>query len=174
MIDLADVAGVQIIIPDPGVIIADGDERITAVGSGTNSLENEDDRGLVLKLSSGTTSVLFPGDITVRRELQLVEEKANLGAAILLSPHHGSATSNSAAFLQAVSPDWLVISSSASNNGRFPAQQTLDNARRLALSTITTAAAGTIFITLHGGECGYTLSSSGPSQPCFNVASRLR
>ena len=123
-------------------------------------LASEDDRGLVLRLTSGETSILFPGDIGVERELELVNKEVQLYSTILLSPHHGSATSNSPEFLAAVSPDWLIISNGDSQSRLFPAQKILDAAEKMGIPILSTAEDGTIVIKIDGGGEGYRLALS--------------
>lgn len=150
LVDKARIKGITIITPAAGVIIADDEEHISVLGNhGAAGLTSEDDRGLVVRFTSGGKSVLFPGDITTRRELKLVTAKTQLRSTILLSPHHGSATSNSPALLAAVSPEWLVISSAHSGYSQFPARKTLETARELEIPILNTAVDGTIVFEIH-------------------------
>ena len=159
LVDLARNAGTEIIVPEPGVVISDAAAQISVLGgSDPFTAGNEDDRGLVLRLKTGGTSILFPGDITIDRELHLIHHEKDLRTTILLSPHHGSATSNSPEFLAAVSPEWLIISSGISSSSHFPAQKTLESAKRLGIPTLNTARDGTIAITISGDGDGYLLT----------------
>ena len=59
----------------------------------------------VLRVSSGSRAALLVGDIEAPQEAKLVANApASLKADFLLAPHHGSKTSSSAAFLDAVQP----------------------------------------------------------------------
>ncbi|MBT8344805.1 MAG: DNA internalization-related competence protein ComEC/Rec2 [Desulfofustis sp.] len=159
LVNLARQEGIKIIVPEPGVVISEAGAQITALGGSVSTgMDNEDDRGLVLKLDVTETSVLFPGDITRNRELELVDTEGDLHTTLLLSPHHGSSTSNSQKFLSAVSPEWLVISSGISRTSRFPAQETLDSAKRLGIPVLNTATDGTITITILGDGEGYLIN----------------
>jgi len=76
-----------------------------ARGSPTNAIS------CVLRIRSGQASVLLAGDIEApqeRRLLALYEPQA-LRADVLLVPHHGSATSSTEAFIDAVDPRWAVF-----------------------------------------------------------------
>jgi len=99
-----------------------------------------------LKLITPTFSVIFPGDISSAQERKLAQTVPQLKANILLSPHHGSSTSNSAVFYKAVGPDYLVISAGKSKNSRFPSQKTLSTANKLGIHVLNTAKEGTISI----------------------------
>ena len=68
------------------------------------------DLGLVLKLSHGANSFLFPGDIERPAEKMLVEAGLPLRAQALLMPHHGLPSSGSREFLAAVSARQHIVS----------------------------------------------------------------
>jgi competence protein ComEC len=65
----------------------------------------------VLKVTDAQgRSALLTGDIEAEQEAQLVAHSApKLAAEVLIVPHHGSQTSSTAAFLQAVNPRVAVI-----------------------------------------------------------------
>ena len=54
--------------------------------------------------------ILFTGDIGRKVELQLVESGKDLRAEIVKVPHHGSKTSSSPEFLDAVRPQYAIFS----------------------------------------------------------------
>jgi competence protein ComEC len=65
-------------------------------------------------------SFLFPGDAEEEQEAMLLEHselKESLSANVLKVSHHGSDTSSSRAFLDAGSPEWMVISAGKKNVG---------------------------------------------------------
>ncbi|HNY85236.1 MAG TPA: DNA internalization-related competence protein ComEC/Rec2 [Candidatus Hydrogenedentes bacterium] len=74
------------------------------------------DNSLALRVSWEGLSVLFAGDIEKRGELALAA--GDCAAAVLKSPHHGSATSNSGALLRAVRPAAVVVSTRRTSRWR--------------------------------------------------------
>jgi competence protein ComEC len=78
------------------------------------------DAGVVLRLSWGDVSFLFAADIQARAERLLVESAVQLEATVLKVAHHGSATSSTDAFLDAVRPAVAVVSSGAGNRFGHP------------------------------------------------------
>ena len=68
------------------------------------------DDSVVLRLSYGAVTALLAGDIEGPAERALVKSGAALRADVLKVPHHGSRTSSSAPFIDAVRPACVVIS----------------------------------------------------------------
>jgi len=68
------------------------------------------DDSVVLRLVYGSVSVLLAGDIEQSAEDSLVQSGATLRADLLKVPHHGSRTSSTEAFIDAVKPKYAVIS----------------------------------------------------------------
>jgi competence protein ComEC len=75
----------------------------------------------VLRISNGAQTVLLTGDIEQRQEAQLLAAGAPLKADVLLVPHHGSKTSSSAAFLDAVAPSVALVQAGYRNRFGHPA-----------------------------------------------------
>jgi competence protein ComEC len=65
---------------------------------------------VVLRLVYGSVSILLAGDVEQSAEELLVQSGANLRADLLKVPHHGSRTSSTEAFINAVNPRYAVIS----------------------------------------------------------------
>ena len=79
----------------------------------------------VLRISTGTQTALLVGDIEQPQEAYLVDSGAELKAQVLLVPHHGSKTSSSAAFLDAVAPQWALVQAGYRNRFGHPAPPVL-------------------------------------------------
>ena len=95
---------------------------------------DENASSLVLRLDYQGFSALLTGDITSDVEAMLVEScPEKLDADFLKAPHHGSRSSNSTAFIRAVSPGRVCITSSKNNQFYFPHQETLKRYRNYGL-----------------------------------------
>ncbi|WP_374519182.1 DNA internalization-related competence protein ComEC/Rec2 [Undibacterium squillarum] len=78
-------------------------------------------RSCVLRIAYRDQVILLAGDIEAVQEdemLQMLPDK--LRANVLLVPHHGSGTSSTPAFLQAVQPEWAVFQLGYRNRYRHP------------------------------------------------------
>ncbi len=78
---------------------------------------SSNDRSLVVRVDVGGHRVLLPGDIEAAAESALLAAGAELRADLLKLPHHGSRTSSTARFLEAVGATLAVAS--APWQGRF-------------------------------------------------------
>jgi competence protein ComEC len=75
---------------------------------------------LVLRISYGARSFLLTGDMERAIEARLLASGANLHADVLKVGHHGSRTSSTQAFLNAVSPSVALISAGYENSFGHP------------------------------------------------------
>jgi competence protein ComEC len=79
-----------------------------------------------LRMSNGARSALLAGDIEQAQEARLAGDGANrLKSDVLLVPHHGSKTSSSAAFLDAVQPHIALVQAGYRNRFGHPAEPVL-------------------------------------------------
>ncbi|MQA41681.1 DNA internalization-related competence protein ComEC/Rec2 [Rugamonas aquatica] len=84
-------------------------------------------RGCTLKITAGGRSMLLAADIEAPQEAALLRRAgATLRADVLLAPHHGSGTSSTLAFLQAVRPHSVVFQVGYRNRYHHP-QQAVDD-----------------------------------------------
>ena len=88
---------------------------------GKVKLLTRNNNSCVLKVSNGSHSVLLTGDIEKEAESTLLaREKQQLNSDVIVVPHHGSNTSSTVAFIQAVSPQWALFPVGYLNRFRFP------------------------------------------------------
>ncbi len=111
------------------------------------STENKNDSCPVIKVSFNNFSFLFTGDISFDVEDDFVTTfGSELDSDILKVAHHGSKTSSSTQFLQAVTPDYAVISSG--NKFGHPTPEALQRLNEVNAKVLRTDTLGDIlFIT---------------------------
>ena len=110
------------------------------------------DGSIVARLSYGETSVMLTGDTTAETEKIILSENSKevLDSDILKVAHHGSKTSSSKAFVEAVSPEYALISDGKNNTYGHPHQQTLDTLSSLGIEVWRTDILGTIIMKSDG------------------------
>jgi competence protein ComEC len=112
---------------------------------------NVNNNSLVLKVSFGAKSFLFPGDIKARAEFELVSTKGDkLKSTVLLAPHHGSKTSSTERFLEKVEPETVVISSGWKYRFGFPHPSVLKRYQNKRCRILGTARDGAISMSTDG------------------------
>jgi len=96
----------------------------------------------VLRISNATQAVLLAGDIEQPQEAQLLAAAAPLRAEVLLVPHHGSKTSSSAPFLDAVAPHIALVQAGYRNRFGHPAPSVLERYAQRNVHLVDTAGCG--------------------------------
>jgi competence protein ComEC len=109
----------------------------------------------VLRITSATQSLLLTGDLPEKEEWELIKQNASLRATVLLSPHHGSKTSSSSAFLAAVQPEHVIISAGYRNRFGHPNTTVLNRYSALNLTVWRTDQAGAIQIRPNNSISGW-------------------
>jgi competence protein ComEC len=108
------------------------------------------DDSLVMELRFGGVSALLTGDIGRDVERMLLPSLDLLPTVILKSPHHGSGTSSSEAFIDAITPAVVVIGVGRANPFRHPLPEVLDRYRAAGARVLRTDRDGQIDITTDG------------------------
>jgi competence protein ComEC len=104
-------------------------------------------RGCTLHISAGGHSMLLAADIEAAQEAALVLGAAGkLRADVLLAPHHGSGTSSTPAFLQAVRPALGVFQVGYRNRYHHPKQEVYERYREMGIGRMRTDEDGAILL----------------------------
>jgi competence protein ComEC len=81
----------------------------------------ENDRGCVLRIATARFSMLLAADVEARAEGEmLARDRVQLRSDVLLIPHHGSKTSSTPAFIDAVAPSVGLLSVGYRNRFHHP------------------------------------------------------
>jgi competence protein ComEC len=103
----------------------------------------------VIQVIAGNHRLLLTGDIESAAESRLVEEYGeSLASNVLVAPHHGSKTSSSSSFLDAVQPDLVLIAAGYRNQYGFPHRNVIKRYQSNNISTFNTAHSGALSVTI--------------------------
>ncbi|MFZ4452402.1 MBL fold metallo-hydrolase [Salibacterium aidingense] len=97
--------------------------------NGYSDSEIRNSSSIVLQFTYGRSTALFTGDATVETEMEMMEEY-EVEADVLKVAHHGSATSSSPAFIQAVEPEAAVLPFDRGNSFGHPNAGVVTRLRR--------------------------------------------
>ncbi len=123
--------------PEPGI-------SLSFIAPCSESYEEKNDYSAVIRLTYEQTSFLFTGDAEKVSEQEMLTGGATLTADVLKVGHHGSKTSSHLEFLQAVQPQYAVISVGADNSYDHPHRVTLNKLNDLGITVFRTDENGTV------------------------------
>lgn len=119
---------------------------------------SENDNSCVLKIQSEQGAVLLTGDIEAAAEAWLVQTQGDqLKANVLIAPHHGSKTSSTLGFLQAVHPEYVLIPAGYRNQFGHPHSEVLQRYQQIEAHWLTSSDSGAITVDVKDGS--WTVSS---------------
>lgn len=130
-------------VPKTGDTYSLGCSSITILG--VNSTEDTNDTSIVLMVEYGETSFLFTGDAEYNAEQVILASGADLSCDVLKVGHHGSYTSTSYVWLNAIMPKYAVISVGEGNTYNHPTDDTLSKFRDADVKTYRTDLNGDIY-----------------------------
>lgn len=117
-------------------------------------------QGGLISTSDGEHSVLLAADIERAAEKWLARNAAAaIAVDVLLVPHHGSLTSSSPLFLNAVDPQWAVVSSGYRNRFRHPHPDVVARYRARGIALFNTAETGALRLDFRSGESAPDIQS---------------
>jgi competence protein ComEC len=112
--------------------------------------KEENNRSLVLRLEYGEISFLLTGDIEREAERRLLTKPELLASTVLKVPHHGSKTSSSLPFLQAVRPRIAVFSIGPAHLVWHPSPEIFARYEGLGIHSLRTDLLGAVTIETDG------------------------
>lgn len=113
---------------------------------------NINDYSIVMKISFGDMDVIMTGDAEERTEEEILQSGADVEAEMLKIGHHGSQTSTSTAFLDAVNPKYALISAKVGNKYDHPMPVTMEKLKARNIEVYRTDEQGTVVITITAKE----------------------
>jgi len=91
-------------------------------------------------------SVLLSGDVTAAGEWLLARDKVKLKSDIMLVPHHGSKTSSTLRFIEAINPDIAIASLAKGNRWNLPSPEVVERYQTQGVKWLDTGEAGQVSV----------------------------
>jgi len=141
---------------DPGDTLDLGGGAVITYLAPLEEYDDMNNNSLVGRLVFGRRAFLFTGDAEKKSESAILKSGAELSADVYSAPHHGSNTSTSQAFLDAVGPEFATISVGEGNDYGHPSRETLEKLEAAGIPCLRTDLLGNIVITTDGESLDIT------------------
>ena len=123
--------------------------RVEFLNPRKGSGQDINDASMVLRLTKGTRSFLFTGDIGFRPEAAFLNN--DISADVIKVPHHGSSTSSSESFIKKVSPSIAIVSSGFVNPFGMPDGDVMERYEKAGVTAVyRTDMSGAVIVTTDG------------------------
>jgi len=116
---------------------------------------DKNDYSICAKVTFGSIDIMLTGDATKSVEKALIAEGYDLDIEIFQAAHHGSDTSNSEEFLEAMSPESIVISCGMKNKYDHPSKSVIEMYKEMNIPVYRTDESGNIVMTTDGSEYSF-------------------
>lgn len=117
---------------------------------------------VVVRIRFGNIAFMFMGDAEVPTERAILARGANLKSHILKLGHHGSDTSSSPAFIEAVQPEVAIWSAGVGNTYGHPKEAVIERLQQMGITVYGTAIHSTIIVTTDGERYEVELTRPNP------------
>ena len=124
------------------------EDAVMQVLAAETDVSNTNNYSIVLKVSFGQMDMIMTGDAETEIEEKILESGANIDAEILKAGHHGSDTSNSEEFVDAISPDYVLISAGVGNKYKHPIKEVMERFEERNIEVYRTDESGSVVITI--------------------------
>ena len=153
--------GTALTVPRPGDTFTLGSATVEVLGPIDRTTPYTNDMSLVLRVTYGDTAFLFTGDGEEAEEQTILASGRTVKSTVLKVGHHGSTFATTAAFLQAVDPDYAVIPAGAGNDNGHPAPALLRRLKEAGVQVYRTDMQGTVVCTSDGEHVYFTTERDG-------------
>ena len=146
----AAMAGVSSRVLRSGDSFSWGGVQFEVLAASYSGFERSNDRSVVLRITYGKRSLLLMGDAERALEAALLRSGADLRADVLKLAHHGSRSSSTDRFLDAVRPKLAIISARRAPSRPLPSARVLHRLRERGIEYLRTDRNGTVTVRFRG------------------------
>lgn len=142
--------GLTIKMPNLSEKLKFDDVTIEFVAPNSKSYKDLNNYSIVMKVTYGKNSFLLTGDAEKESESEMLSKNYDLKADVLKLGHHGSSTSSTKKFLQAVNPKFSIASCSKDNEYGHPHEEIINSLKKMNIKLFKTYESGTVTFTSDG------------------------
>jgi len=145
--------------PNVGEVYTLGSAKIYVIAPNGN-YDNPNDSSVGVIVEHGENRFLFAGDATTEAEKDILANGMDLSANVYHVSHHGSGSSTSKSFLDAINPTYAVISCGKDNSYGHPKAEVMNRLREKKIEIFRTDEQGTIVAVSNGKTINWSLAPS--------------
>jgi len=153
----------RVAVRGDSISLGNGVEVTILNPSSPHEFEDANDNSVVLWVQVYNVTFLLAGDSEAPAEASIIAAGYGRNSTVLKVGHHGSRTSTSAGYLDAVGPEIAVISVGEGNRYDHPNPETLDKLTLEGSALYRTDLHGTVRVTTDGGD--YTARATPDPEP---------
>lgn len=154
-VDSVNNSNANVILATTGYSFSFGKANCTILAPFQVDNANENNNSVVMLIEAGETSFLMTGDAEKTVEKELMLNYPNIDVDILKVGHHGSSTSSSTDFIEAISPKTAIIQCGLNNRYGHPTEKTIKTLDNENIKYYRTDINGGI--TVHCSESSYSI-----------------
>lgn len=152
--------GYQNTSPVPGEAYQLGEAVFTVIAPNRDYGDDYNNASVGILLCHGANRFIFTGDAESEAEEDMLSNGMDLRADVLKAGHHGSSSSGSDDFLDAVNPKYAVISCGKGNSYGHPHAELLNSLRKRGIQVFRTDEQGSITVTSDGKTLSFNCAPS--------------
>ncbi|HHZ06647.1 MAG TPA: MBL fold metallo-hydrolase [Clostridiales bacterium] len=152
LLDYISDKNINVTQPRVGDTYTLGSGIITAIAPNNNKYDSLNNYSVVLRAVYGNNSFLLTGDAEAVSEKEILKNGYILSSDVLKVGHHGSNTSTTKKFLQAVNPQFAVISVGKDNDYGHPSDKIVQRLNDEQVEVYRTDEQGTIVASSDGED----------------------
>lgn len=159
VIDTLKAKGYSPTLPAAGTSYPFGGASFTILAP-LQTADEANNNSVAIMLEHGEKRFLFTGDAEAEEENDIISSGLLADCDVYKAGHHGSRSSSSAALLDAVTPEYCVISCGENNSYGHPHAETLNNLRIRGIKVFRTDEQGSIVCTSDGKSLAWSCAPS--------------
>ncbi len=150
LMDIITSRKIPVICAEKGKMLNVGENGRLEVIAPVKDYDDLNNGSAVVRFTYGNVSFLFCGDIEKDAEQDILDSGADISADVIKVPHHGSGSSSTKKFVNAVSPQYAVFCTGVNNDFGHPHANIVNLYRNIGAEILRTDTDGNIVFSTDG------------------------
>lgn len=158
VVNSAKSKNLKLTVPKVGNTYRLGKATFEILAPNSEDYESTNNYSVVVKIIYGNNKFLFTGDAEYVSEYEILDNNIDISADVLKVGHHGSYTSTSDKFLNAVKPKYAVICVGRDNRYNHPVKSVMEKLKKNNIDVYRTDECGNIVLTSDGENITFNVN----------------